>query len=241
VVEFDEYASGYRAGMEHPLKRLVGGDADAFLVVKARWLARHLARAGAGSAQAPLRLLDYGCGTGAFLGALRRVGLQAYMAGCDTSARMLEEAAKSWSHAPLPALHLVRDQRAPFESGSFDVVVLSSVLHHLARDERSRPLADALRLLAPGGRLVVFEHNPLNPVTRWVVRHTAIDRNAQLVRPSGVTRELATLGASRSTTRFLLFFPPRLAVLSRLDRWLSRVPLGGQYVIVAEKGPPGRG
>ncbi|HJQ84554.1 MAG TPA: class I SAM-dependent methyltransferase [Candidatus Binatia bacterium] len=235
MVEFDEYASGYTAGMEHPLKRLVGRDADAFLAVKARWLARHLR--GAGATAAPLRLLDYGCGIGAFLRALREVGLRAEMAGCDASAGMLEEAVKRWDDATVPTLRLVREERAPFESASFDVVVLSSVLHHLSAEQRPRLLGDALRLLAPRGRVVVFEHNPLNPVTRWVVRHTPIDRNATLVFPWQARRELARLGAAHVTTRFLLFFPPRLAALSRRERWLARVPLGGQYVVVAEKGP----
>jgi len=230
VAEFDEYADGYTAGMENPLKRLVGRDADDFLVVKARWLARHLA-----GAASPLRLLDYGCGLGGFLRALRQVGLRAEMAGCDESAGMLDEAVKHWTDPPTPALRLVSAQRAPFADGAFDVVVLSSVLHHLGPDERHRVFIDALRLLAPGGRLVVFEHNPLNPVTRWVVRNTPIDRNAVLLRSGAVVRELAVLGARHVQTRFVLFFPPRLAALAPLERWLSRVPLGGQYVVVVAK------
>ena len=236
MAEFDEYADGYTAGMENPLKRLVGKDADDFLVVKARWLARHLA-----GAASPLRLLDYGCGIGGFLRALRRVGLRAEMAGCDESAGMLDEALKHRTDGPMPALRLVSAQRAPFVDGAFDVVVLGSVLHHLGRDDRVRLISDALRVLAPGGRLVVFEHNPLNPVTQWVVRHTPIDRNAHLLRSGTVVRELAALGAARAMTRFLLFFPPRLAALAPLERWLSRVPLGGQYVVVAEKNSAARG
>jgi SAM-dependent methyltransferase len=182
-----------------------------------------------------LRLLDYGCGNGAFLVALREVGLGAQLTGCDPSAGMLAEAGEGWTAGAAPAFHLVRDARAPFADGSFEVVVLSAVLHHLLPDERDRLLADALRVLAPGGRLVVFEHNPLNPLTRWVVRHTPIDRNAHLLGADEVRRRLHALGVERALTRFLLFFPPRFRTLWRLERWLAWFPLGGQYVVVGQK------
>ena len=40
-------------------------------------------------------------------------------------------------------------------------------------------LGEVLSLLVKhGGRVVVFEHNPLNPITRFVVSRTPIDRNA---------------------------------------------------------------
>ena len=47
--------------------------------------------------------------------------------------------------------------------------------------ERPGLYREVTRLLRPGGRLYVFEHNPWNPVAQWVVRHTPIDRDAVLL------------------------------------------------------------
>ena len=40
VAEFNSYAHGYAAGMDHPTKRLLGNSADEFIAVKLRWLLR---------------------------------------------------------------------------------------------------------------------------------------------------------------------------------------------------------
>jgi len=45
-----------------------------------------------------------------------------------------------------------------------------------------------------GGHVVVFEHNPLNPVTRFVVARTPIDPNAILLRAAEVMRGLSGAG-----------------------------------------------
>jgi SAM-dependent methyltransferase len=233
VPKFDRYACRYTAGMENPVKRLVGRDADQFINVKVRWLLRHLAEAR--GVPSSVRLLDYGCGTGAMLRALQRRRFPGTLVGCDASAGMLEEAARGWGADPMPPLHLMEHGRVPVPDASFDVVVISAVLHHTAPDERKSLLSDAIRVVVPGGRLVVFEHNPLNPVTRWVVRRTAIDQDAVLVYAPEVRRLLASLGLTALLTRFMMFVPPRLEWLSALEHRIGRVPLGGQYVVVGER------
>ncbi|MBS0548169.1 MAG: hypothetical protein JSR24_10480, partial [Proteobacteria bacterium] len=58
--EFDKHAASYDGGLDNPVKRLMSGDADQFIAVKARWLLRRepaLRRGG-------LSMLDYGCGAG---------------------------------------------------------------------------------------------------------------------------------------------------------------------------------
>ncbi len=233
MAEFDRYAHRYAAGMDNPVKRLVGRSADQFIDVKARWLMRHLAAAP--GVPPSVRLLDYGCGTGTMLRALERRGFRGTLVGCDASAGMLEEAARYWPPGDVPALHMMERGHAPVPDASFDVVVASALLHHTPPEAREPLLDDAVRVLAPGGRLAVFEHNPLNPITRWVVRRTPIDRNATLVHASEVRRLLVRLGLRRVITRFVMFVPPRLSRLSELERHLGRLPLGGQYVVVGER------
>jgi SAM-dependent methyltransferase len=236
AAEFDAYAAGYAAGMEDPLKRLMGGGFDAFIDLKARWLLRDLARRPVRSAARPdtAALLDFGCGTGELLQSLRRHGFPGTLRGCDVSSGMLAEAARRWRGGLPPALHLVGAGELPFAPASVDLVTVCCVLHHIPPAEHPTVFAKLARLLKPGGRLVVFEHNPHNPLTRRVVRNAPIDRNAVLVSAAEV-RAAAGAVLAGLKTHYILFFPPRFAWLGRAERLLSWLPLGGQYVVVGEK------
>ena len=57
-------------------------------------------------------------------------------------------------------------------------------------------------VLKPGGRLYVFEHNPRNPLVRYVIARTPIDENAILLDAREVQHGLLGAGAtsSRPTT-----------------------------------------
>lgn len=234
--EFDAYAADYHAGLACPLRRWLGKDAESFIAVKAEWLLRELGRNPAlAQAHPSPRLLDYGCGTGTMLRVLRRLGFAGTLVGCDVSAQMLKEARRRWREGALPELAEMPDACAPFRDHEFDLVLLSAVLHHVEPPQRGRTYADALRVLKPGGLLCVFEHNPINPLARWVVRRTPIDRNAVLLTPGEVRAGLASAGARKTRTDYLMFFPPRLTWLRGLERLLHWLPCGAQYVVVAGK------
>jgi SAM-dependent methyltransferase len=103
-----------------------------------------------------LRVLDVGCGTGHS----RRIYLdrsRGYV-GIDLSRGALQLARRrfgesSWLQADALSL--------PFRDGSFDVVAFSSVLHHVA--DRRAALAEAARVLQPGGWAFAFDPNLLHP------------------------------------------------------------------------------
>ena len=100
--EFDEYArGGYRAGMESVVKRLIGGNFEAFIAVKVRWLIEYLRRTlpPATTSWSDLRLLDFGCGNGELLHVLQKMGFNGALTGCDISEKMLKEAAmrRDWA------------------------------------------------------------------------------------------------------------------------------------------------
>ena len=225
--EFDAFAAGYDGGIGDPLKRLAGKSVETFFEHKVEWLRRNLSPAG--------RLLDFGCGTGTFLGALRRSGAPLELFGCDISAGMVEAARARWDAGSLPVLHAVAPGPLPLADAQFDVVTSVCVLHHIEPAARAGTVRELVRVLKPGGRLVIFEHNPLNPATRWLVARAPIDVNAQLLRAADCARLLARSGAVHDRTDYILFFPPRLRRLWTLERFLASVPLGGQYVVVGRK------
>jgi len=237
--EFDSYAEGYSGGMEDPLKQLAGGSFEAFVDLKARWLLRHLSRppvARVGS-QEGIRLLDFGCGTGELLGSLRRLGFRGHMEGCDISEGMLSELRKRWRGGSIPRLFLAPAAGSALPESSYDVVVACCVFHHIPPRDRQRVLRDILGALRPAGHLVIFEHNPINPVTRLIVARAAIDRNAVLLAAGEACKAAAAVGFVRLRARYLLFLPPRWRAAHAAERVLSWLPVGGQYAIVAEKPP----
>lgn len=230
--EFDKHAASYDGGLDNPVKKALG-DADSFIAVKARWLLRHepgLRRGG-------LSLLDYGCGAGDLMRVLAGLGARGSFTGCDVSTGMLEEAAKRWPAAagPAPALGAQDGARTPFADGQFDIATISAVLHHVPVAERPAVYAELGRVLKPGGRLYVFEHNPRNPLVRHVIARTPIDENAILLDANEVQEGLLGSGRYELETDYLMFTPPGLAFLRFVDRALAWLPLGAQYAVAARK------
>ncbi|HEX4149062.1 MAG TPA: class I SAM-dependent methyltransferase, partial [Pirellulales bacterium] len=175
------------------------------------------------------------CGAGLFLRRLRHHSFAGRLQGCDVSAEMLAEAAKAWTSGPRPPLDHFLPPQLPYADRQFDIVVASAVLHHVPPAEREPVYREIARVLAPGGRFYVFEHNPLNPLTQWVVRHTPIDRHAILLHSGDVKRGMTRSGLARPRSRWLMFVPPRWQTLASLEHWLAWLPLGGQYAVTGEK------
>lgn len=108
------------------------------------------------------RVLEIAVGTGRNL---RHYPASARVTGIDVSERMLNEARKRSALASSEVDLQVGDaQQLPFPDGSFDTVVATLALCAIPDDGAA--LAEAARVLAPGGRLVLLEHvaSPLWPV-----------------------------------------------------------------------------
>jgi ubiquinone/menaquinone biosynthesis C-methylase UbiE/DNA-binding transcriptional ArsR family regulator len=109
----------------------------------------------------PIRnLLDLGTGTGRML---QLLGARATRAvGLDASHAMLSVARANLERAGLTRAELRQGDvyAPPFPRGSFDLIIVHQVLHYL--DDPRRALREAVRLLAPGGRILVIDFAPHN-------------------------------------------------------------------------------
>lgn len=102
------------------------------------------------------RLLEVGCGEGANLHHLRERG--AHCVGVDFALAKAQFAARETG-----ALTACADATLlPFGDGSFDALLVRDLLHHV--DDRVAVLAEAERVLKPGGRITVIEPNGRNPI-----------------------------------------------------------------------------
>jgi ubiquinone/menaquinone biosynthesis C-methylase UbiE len=104
------------------------------------------------------RALELGCGTGVFLERVARCGAQVH--GLDLSEDLLEKARARVAVLPNVVVDRGNAEASPYPDGHFDAVYGSSILHHLDLDAA---LAEAHRVLKPGGRVVFAEPNILNP------------------------------------------------------------------------------
>lgn len=115
----------------------------------------------------PARILDVGCGTGWSTLMLRHAGHDAE--GVDLHQDRLEV----WEEcAELP--YTSGDAQAlPFVADSFDVVAMYQMLEHVPDPRRA--IEEAIRVLRPGGRLVVVGPNLIGSAYNlyWALRLTA--------------------------------------------------------------------
>lgn len=101
------------------------------------------------------RVLDVGCGTGTFAARLAARNPAQHILGVDVSEGMLAEARRKTSAFPNVRFEQAPATRLPFEDAAFDVVVTASALHYVGRPADA--LAEARRVLRPGGRLAVVD------------------------------------------------------------------------------------
>ena len=102
--------------------------------------------------------LEMGCGEG---NNLLRLSRSLRCVGIDMFPRKLHFASQQVPDARLAAADATR---LPFRDGSFPSVFIRDLLHHVPRPERA--LAEAVRVLEPGGQLCLLEPNGRNPLIR---------------------------------------------------------------------------
>ncbi len=116
-----------------------------------REYARIFAASGIPTEAKGLRVLDAGCGSGAFSGSLADMGFS--VTGLDVSDEMIVLARATVKNAGFFVGDILR---TPFPENSFDIVFCGGVLHHFPGRLRECAL-EFRRVLKPGGRVYFFE------------------------------------------------------------------------------------
>ena len=146
-------------------------------------------------------------------------------------------------------VHHATGGELPFPDATFDLATTFAVLHHLVEPELVRAtLREMSRVVKPGGAVLVWDHNPLNPYWPILMRRLPQDQGDEKLVPARMIVE--ALGSERMADirlrrwTFMPEFTPPGAVrtVAALERVLERVPvlnLVAAHNVVTARRPSG--
>ena len=218
MAEFDKYAAHYEALFSESVPRLLA-EKEYFIEYKIRHVQQKL------SNKAPKAILDFGCGIGLSVTHFQRYFPDALIYGYDISETSVEIAKAR------TGLSTISANTHSLPAGTFDVIFVANVFHHIAITQQGSIIALCKQLLAPGGSLFIFEHNPFNPLTRYVFFHCDLDREAIMLRKKEVIALAKSHGLRVVHSAYTLFFPKFASALRPLEKYLHWLPMGAQYCV----------
>lgn len=219
MTNFDLFAHNYDDHMDDIL-RVSGEKWDYFVTKKADYVKQQF------TALKSPKILDYGCGTGRLASALKEAIPNATVDGFDLSPESIKRVEPS----------LTKQGTFTSDPGKigrdYDGIVVSCVFHHILPQYHKEVLRELKQRLSKDGKIIIIEHNPLNPVTRYVVSKCAFDADAVLVTPWKLRSALPAAELKPVRHDFLLFFPKFLSWFRACEPFLAWCPMGGQYGLV---------
>ena len=227
VPEFDRYADRY-TDMHRASIEASGEEPSYFSRYKANYMASSV---GTEKAKRSMDVLDFGCGVGNSIPYLHGAFPHAHLYGVDPSGESVQLAERA--HSDKAMFQTNGDHRLPYDAGTFDLVQIACVFHHIHPAQRQHWMREIRRVLRPGGEVFLFEHNLLNPLTVKAVRDCPFDEDAILLPKRESLDLVRAAGFAKASARYIVFFPAPFAVLRPLEPWLGYIPFGAQYVVRA--------
>lgn len=224
--QFDKHADTYDADLNAALSAS-GESKEYFAEKRVKWLERYVRQL----CEQPRCALDYGCGIGDTAVLLLQIFKLESVVGLDISARSLELASQRHASGRCRFLHFA--DYVPH--AEIDLVYSNGTFHHIPIAERASCVEYIRNSLRPGGLFSLWENNPWNPGTRYVMSQCAFDHDAITLASPEAARLLQTGGFEIVNISYLFFFPRLLRSFRFLEPCLSKLPFGGQYQILARK------
>lgn len=224
--EFDAFAHDYDAQLQAGLSA-TGEGKGYYALARARWVARQLSRIGFRADT----ILDYGCGTGTATPFLLSEVRANHVLGVDVSAESIHVAQQQFT-GPRASFSIAAELSP---AATIDLAFCNGVFHHIVPADRHASAQYVYDALRPGGIFAFWENNPWNPGTRYVMSRIAFDRDAITLTARESRALLRRAGFEVMRTDYLFVFPAALRVLRRFEPMMARLPLGGQYMVLARK------
>jgi 2-polyprenyl-3-methyl-5-hydroxy-6-metoxy-1,4-benzoquinol methylase len=226
AAEFDRFAEEYKELLDRSTA-FSGESSEYFCQYKAKYASKLL------NQSVTPKVLDYGCGIGALSVELAKLKPSARLHGFDVS-----EDSLSHIEAGLKTRGVFTSHKTELHH-DYDLILISNVMHHIPLEDRQNTISEMAARLAPSGRLLVFEHNPINPLTRLVVAKCPFDENAVLLRPKELKSYFEKAGLRTVKRDYIVFFPKVFSILRPAEPLLGWCPAGAQYALMGTRRPDG--
>lgn len=231
-VSFDDYVDSYKNEIQSSID-FIGQDVDFFLNVKAELLLK-LAEKNLGST-ANIKALDIGSGVG-LIDKLLQPKIKD-LHGIDIEEGVVEKAKKN---NPSVNYKIYDGTKIPFDDNTFDLTFAINVMHHVPPDLWENFTNEMYRVLKPGGIAAVFEHNPVNPLTRKVVRECEFDKDAVLLKHNKIKSLMQGAKLEVIDDSYIIFFPFKGGFFRSIETLIGWMPLGAQQYVAAKKPAGGK-
>ena len=153
------------------------------------------------------------------------------MIGVDVSPRLQALAKKNYGGDRVRFMLFDENQ----QNEPADLVFSNGTFHHIRPIDRAAAVNYIHRSLMPGGLFALWENNPWNPATRYVMSRCPFDKDACHLSPIEARRLVQTAGFEVLSTEFLFIFPRVLRWFRPVEPLISRLPLGAQYQVLCRK------
>jgi ubiquinone/menaquinone biosynthesis C-methylase UbiE len=225
-VSFDDYVETYEKEIQSSIG-FAGQNHDFFIKVKADLIKRIADKNF--SKPGNIQVLDIGCGIGLIDNQISSKFENLY--GVDVEEGIIEKA-KSFN--PKVKYSLYKGTKLPFDDNSMDMVFTINVIHHVPPANWERFVQEMQRVTRKDGISAVFEHNPLNPLTKLAVNKCEFDRDAVLL----TKRKLKSMFKNKFRLvdeSYILFFPFRNNIFRSFETIFKWIPFGAQYYVCGKK------
>jgi len=228
--EFDNYKDNYIDDINFGLN-YTGQSIDYYTKVKAQNLIEFIKNNIIDVTK--IKIMDVGCGHGLIHPFLsKHEDLCVEIHAVDMAASVIDYARKE---NPTVSYKVHNGKDLPYKANSFDLAYTICVMHHVPPQDWKEFLKEMKRVIKPGGLLVVFEHNPYNPLVKKFVNNCPIDANAVLLQARKVRGLLREIDMDNIRSKYILFTPFDNPFFHWLDQKLNWLPIGGQYFVAARK------
>jgi SAM-dependent methyltransferase len=226
-VSFDDYAETYKKEIQSSIN-FIGKSVDFFLKLKADKLVR-IAQVHFGGLS-DIRVLDIGCGIG-LMDTFLADQFQNFR-GVDVEPRVIEKAS---ARNPGVAYQMYDGKTLPFPNASVDLAFAVNVIHHITPGGWENFMREMYRVVSKDGLALMFEHNPLNPLTRTAVARCRFDRDAVLLRRGKLLSLFSSAGFEVVESAYIVFLPFDGMLFRKVEELMGWIPLGGQYYVAGKK------